>query len=90
VANVQMGVVLCSERRTWSRERQDYGSGGLAEFGLWRRVWDRVGVAAAGGFTFRVFLFFFFTLFSILYRANTEGTRQSQIHSCAFVIFSVS
>jgi len=35
------------------------GSGGLAECGLWRRVWDRVGVAAAGGFTFRLFLFFF-------------------------------
>ena len=25
-ANVQMGVVLCGERRTWSRERRYYGS----------------------------------------------------------------
>ena len=91
-ANVQMGVVLCGERRTWSRERRDYGSGGLAEFGLWRRVWDRVGVVAAGGFTFRLFLFFF-TLFSILYRAKAganDENRARRIHSCACVVFSVS
>ena len=73
-ANVQMGVVLCGERRTWSRERRDYGSGGLAEFGLWRRVWDRVGVVAAGGFTFRVFFFLlFFSLSFLFYTARRQA-----------------
>jgi len=67
-------------------------SGGLAECGLWRRVLDRVGVAAAGGFTFRLFLFFF-TLFSILYRAKAganDENRARRIHSYACVLFSVS
>ena len=63
------------ERRTWSRERRDYGSGGLAEFGLWRRVWDRVGVVAAGGFTFRAFLFSFFH--SLFYSIPRQYKRQA-------------
>ena len=47
------------------------GSGGLAECGLWRRVLDRVGVAAAGGFTFRLFLFF--SLSFLFYTARRQA-----------------
>ena len=67
-ANVQMGVVLCGERRTWSWERRTWRLCGVQP--RRRGAFGIASVAAAGGFSFRVFCFLFFPLFSILYRAT--------------------